>query len=440
MAAADAPPPPSLMRRLGVAPDDPFAAYCLYAVMAALAVACALGVAMIALGASVESNASLVLRANRYVHVFQNVKYVAGNVPTGTLRPSGLAERLIIYADFALYAAVLAVAVLFWTTVRSRPEPLPGPFALAVMGVALAAAALFLLTMLPMYRSACARAAKHRLMRTLFNNAVFNSLLDMPAFAGAMMVEGPAAALAALAAATEEGTTGGVETFVDEAQVRAALARGGDAAEAAVDAARAGFAAVLSRASAVAWKQVGPGFSRLYHAVADWATGVTRETVVDPLVPSTRANAWVSALVTLNVYDHLLRNVPRDSPLYQEAVAIFSRDDYERRGVDFYSFFVFGQYSVIENRASMHRDAIPEDLRAAVLRRVHTRMSIINGLCDKSSVGVLNASGVFYDFSAWLHRQVFAHGGALALAVAGSDHVARLALALARLAGLGLSA
>ena len=456
---ADAPP---IWVRLGVAPDDALTKRCLMAVAAALATAGLLSTTLMLLGLRESSNASLVQRANRYMHVFQNSSYVAGNVPSGTLRPAGRTERYVVYAYFAVYAALGTVAALFGWTVRSREAALPGFASLLAMGMALAAAALLLLTMLPAYWSGCARAGQNTLMRTLFNNAVYNSLLDLRPFTTAMLTEGPGAALRALRAVTEadqpaavpftlssavagvqtaleQGVDTAVATASSETSVQKALAQGGQAADAAITEARSEFAGVLSRASATAWKQVGPGFSKLYHAVADWTLGVSRESVVDPLQSSVRLDAWVSALITLNVYDHLIRNVPRNSPFFQEAAAIFTRNDYERWGVDFFSYFVFGQYSVIANRALAHRDEIPDDIRAQVLSRVNARMSIINGLCDRASVGILNAADVYFDLRFWILLQVGVHLAAFSLgAVAPTTIVGAMMWIVSRLSGVPL--
>ena len=348
-----------------------------YAVALALAVALlaqsALGVVQLARGGEERAE----LAAMRYVHIFQTPEHAASNVMTAKLARSGALERALLYALFLLFAGVIAAVA--WTAVRVRrgDAPMPDAGLLLRLGAAALAASLYLAVMVPSYAAACKQAARARLMRTLFNNGVYNSLLDgRPAFTAALVADGPTAALAALSPGKPASP--------------AAHAPAGH---------RGALATAVARVDAAAWRRAGPGFLKLYRAVVDWAAGVSRETVVQPTVARTDADAWVAALVTINVYHHVARNVPRQSPAYPDAMAVFAADDLTRRETDLFSYFVYGQYAVLDNRAPSYKALIPPALQGSVLRRVQQRMAILNGLCDKATGGVLQAADVYAGYA-----------------------------------------
>ena len=377
-----------------------------------------------------QVGASLQKKANRYIYVFQTPEYQLGNGPSASFRASGSVERWLIYLMLALFAFAFVAGARCVFVLRHRQ---PTSFALFFFTAALFLyAGLQVLIMVPGYWSASRSAQRQLLMRTLFNNAVFNSVSLDPSVLDALVSLGPSSALEAVAASVDQ--SGRVEGFADvaasadtpdgaaaatttatnaltasmpttaqlqdgalatEASAAAAVSQGADKAKELAASIQSSVGGVLSSVETSVWSAIGPGFARLYRGLYDFANGVSRETVIAPLSTSGRVDAWVGALVAMNLYAHVARNVPRDDPLFESVMAVFSADDYERRAVDYYSYFAFGEYNVIDNLAPSYRASVPADISALVLRRVHQRMAIINGLCDKATTGLVGGNDVY---------------------------------------------
>ena len=372
------------------------------------------------LGAVNAAHASLIQRANHCMYVFQTTPYTRSNTANFSLKPSGRGERALIILIMLSLIAIIAVSVAYFAMgERELPYTALNCVFIAYGATCLAAVLLF-------YVAAARKIQQKLFMRTLFNNALYNSLSNDPTFSGALSLSGPTRALQALgvayaaaaaAAAAVEATGGEAappsveaappteaattlsKAFLSEKAASAAVSQGVEQTRALGASVRAGASSVMSRVSASVWARLGPGFARFYTRLRDFAADVHRESVLLPLGADDPIDGWVSALITVNLYLHVSRNVPRDTPLFPTVMAVFSNDDYTRRGVDYFSFFMYGEYNVIDNRASLYRTALPDAIREVVLRRVQQRMGIINGLAEKATGGTVEASDIYTRFT-----------------------------------------
>lgn len=414
---------------LGVSSDAPAAKVLMYVSYIAIVVVLVTQTLMSVLFYGMQIGASLVKKANHYIYVFQTPEYELGNVPSVSLKASGSAERYLLFFIIAIFVGVLWASAYFFLSMRSGASLQLQ----ALVGFLLAYSAINVLVLVPGFYSSSGVAKRHLLMRTLFNNAVFNSISADTTFIEALSGLGPTAALMVLGSA--DG--GAMEGFVDasssaaataataapadatqaasqvqkaaansydassdayvasEAAAASAMGQGANQVKALTSLVQASYTGVLARVDAFVQANFAPGFRKLQRALYDFVNGVSRDTVIAPLRPGSREDAWVGALVALNVYMHVSRNVPRDDPNFAAVMAVFSLDDYERRSVDYFSYLVFGSYNVVDNLAPSYRAFIPTDIQAGVLRRVHRRMTIINGLCDNASGGLLGANDVY---------------------------------------------
>jgi len=366
---------------------------------------------------------SQVKRANHYLYVFQTPQYGRGNVPNASIKPSGIAERTLIFLILAVLIAIVVLAIIYFVK-SERESPFP-----AINGIILAYAILCFVVIVPCFTIASLQTRHQLFMRTLFNNALYNSLSDDPSFTSSITTSGPTAAINALNAAyaaaaaasasasaaasgstpltsnvasSSSSSTSFLRTLAastaSETTASNAVKQGAAQVSALGQALRNNTTTLLSRVKASVWAKLGPGFLRLYHGLRDFAYDIQRESILAPLTPDNPTDGWVSALITVNMYLHVVRNVPSDSPLYATVMAVFSPDDYTRRGVDYFSFFAYGTYNVVDNRAPAYRNLIPADIRDVVLHRVQQRMGIINGLAEKATGGTQSANDVYQHF------------------------------------------
>lgn len=431
---------------LGIEGDDPVAKMLMYVSFIAIAVILVVQTIMSMMYWGQQVGASLVKRANHFIYVFQTPEYELGNVPSVSLRASGSAQRWLIFLVIALYVAVFCATAYYFASLRSTEASLQF---LGLIGFLVVHSAINTLVLVPGFWSASKKARHQLLMRTLFNNAVFNSVSADTAFIDALAGLGPTSALmtiesqiegfvdapsadsaaataasavtsdAAAAAyasapapadvaqassqvqnASANASAAASDAFVaGEAAAASAISKGAGQAEALATLVRSSYSGIVARLDAVVRERLAPGFRKLQRALYDFVNGVSRDTVLEPLRTGSREDKWVGALIALNLYKHVSRNVPRDDPNYEAVMGVFSLDDYERRSTDYFSYLVFGTYNVIDNIAPAHRSFIPEDIQKGVLRRVHRRMTIINGLCDKASSGLVGANDVYNAYS-----------------------------------------